>query len=58
MNEILKKRLKSLAWKIGGMVSVLVITFLIDNSVFLNIPELGVVFLGLLVSEITKFLNS
>jgi hypothetical protein len=58
MNEILKKRLKSLAWKIGGMVSVLIITFLIDNSVFLNIPVLGVVFLGLLVSEITKFLNS
>lgn len=39
------------------MVAVAVLSFLIDNAVDLQIPAYAVVLAGLVVGEITKFLN-
>lgn len=58
MNETLKNRLLSLAWRVGGMVVVTVASFVIANAADLNIPAWGTVFAGLVVGEVTKYLNT
>lgn len=55
--EVLMPRVKSFSWRLGGMVAVAVLSFLIDNAVDLQIPAYAVVLAGLVVGEITKFLN-
>jgi len=57
MNEELKTRLKSLAWRTGGMVAVVLLGFLIDNETALNVNPYVVTFAGLIMGEITKQLN-
>jgi hypothetical protein len=57
MNEQLKKRLKSFSWRLGGMVVVAVLAFVIDNATLLEIPPYLVVILGLILGEVTKYLN-
>jgi hypothetical protein len=58
MNEQVKNRLKSFAWRLGGMVLVAVIGFVIDNETALNVPSWLVVVLGLVMGETTKYLNT
>lgn len=57
MNEQFKHRLKSFAWRLGGMVVVAVLSFVVDNAADLQVPTWGVVIAGLVVGEVTKFLN-
>ncbi len=57
MNEVLKKRLKSFSWRLGGMVAVAVLAFVIDNATLLEIPSYVVVVLGLILNEWTKYQN-
>jgi hypothetical protein len=57
MNAQLKKRLKSFSWRLGGMVVVAVLAFVVDNATLLEIPPYLVVVLGLILGEVTKYLN-
>jgi membrane protein DedA with SNARE-associated domain len=58
MNEQIKNRLKSFAWRLGGMIVIALIGFIIDNGTALNVPTWLVVVLGLVSGEVTKYLNS
>jgi len=65
MDSQLKKRFKSLAWRLGGtvFVSVLAIGLEPDNLALLReagltVPVALVAFLSLAVGEITKWINS
>lgn len=58
INEQLKNRLKSLAWRVGMMVVAAVLQFILDNATDLNISPLVTVFVGLILGEVTKFLNT
>jgi hypothetical protein len=59
MDEQLKKRLLSLAWRVGGIVVVSILnglaSMITDGTI--NVPVVYVVFIGLVVNEITKYLN-
>lgn len=61
--EALVKRIKSLAWRIGAMTFVAVATYILQiGNVFeldgyIIINTAAMVFLGLVVAEITKYLN-
>lgn len=61
--EVLVKRIKSLAWRIGAMTFVAVATYILQiGNVFeldgyIIINTAAMVFLGLVVAEITKYLN-
>lgn len=63
MNTELKKRIKSLIWRAGGMAVVALGAYvlqvgdlwLLDTKVAVNISVMA--FIGLVLSEITKFLN-
>jgi len=57
MNEQLKKRAKSLAWRTSMMILAGIIAFLLDNAVDLELPSYVVILLGLVGGEITKYLN-
>ena len=54
------KRIKSLIWQIGAMVIITGITFLISPDIvsYLGIPSIVVTLLGLVLSQITKQVNS
>ena len=56
--EVLMPRIKSFSWRLGGMVAVAVLSFGIENASELNIPSYGVVVAGLLMGELTKWLNT
>jgi hypothetical protein len=58
MNEQIKNRLKSFLWRLGGMVVVALIGFVVDNETALNVPGWLVVVLGLIGGEVTKYLNT
>lgn len=58
MNEQLKNRLKSLAWRIGMMTVAVCIQFALDNAADLNISPLVTVLLGLILGEVSKFINA
>lgn len=58
MPEILKVRLKSLAWRVGMMGLVAIVAFAIDNASLLSLPSWTVVILGLVMGEISKYLNT
>lgn len=56
--QILVNRLKSFAWRLGGFVVVGTVGFLADNlSLFQLSPQTTVV-AGLLLGELTKYLNT
>ena len=60
MNPELKIRLKSTLWHIGAMAGVMLITFALDPAVIeaLKLPQFAVVGLGLVMAQLTKYLNS
>lgn len=60
MNENLKKRLLSLVWRAGGMLVVFLLNGILDilSSGTIDIPSAYVVFAGLIIGEITKYINS
>lgn len=57
MSEQLKNRVKSLAWRTGMMVVAAIVAFGIENAAELHIPSWGVVLLGLVSGEVSKYLN-
>jgi hypothetical protein len=54
----LKHRLYSFLWRLGGMIAVALIGFLIDNETALAIPAWLIVILGLVMGECSKFINN
>ena len=54
------KRIKSLSWQIGAMALVTGISFIISPDIvsYLGLPSIIVTMLGLILSQITKQLNS
>jgi len=56
--EILKKRLKSLVWRLGVVMAVAGINYVAIAVTDLGLSEQWVVVVGLVAGEITKFLNS
>lgn len=57
MNYTLEARFKSFAWRLGSMVAVAILAFLTENATDLQIPAWGVIVIGLVSGEITKYLN-
>lgn len=57
MNLILKKRFFSFLWKLGGMIVTYFLAFIMANINMFGLPVLVVTIIGLVVSEITKFIN-
>ena len=55
--EILINRIKSLFWRAGMMMVVLAINFILVNLELLNIPSEMIVVIGLILGEISKYLN-
>ena len=55
---ILKKRLMSLVWRLGGMSGAVVLEFITSNIGLIDLPGWMVIFIGLVISEITKWLNT
>ena len=58
MNEQFLKRLKSFGWRLGMMAIALLVTFLLDNLSLLELPASASVIVGLLLGELSKYLNS
>ena len=57
MSENFKKRLKSFAWRLAGMIAVVILNELSKESINLGFGSQSTVVLGLIFSEITKYLN-
>lgn len=57
MNEQLKKRLKSFAWRVGMMVAAVIVDQLLVELTSFNLGTSTTVILGLVLGEISKFLN-
>ena len=58
MNEQLKKRLQSFAWRLGMVMVAAAVDFTASNLGFFNLDPMIVVVLGLVLGEISKFLNT
>lgn len=58
MTQEIKNRLKSFIWRLGGMIVVAIIGFVIDNETALQIPAWLIVVLGLVGGEVTKYFNT
>ena len=58
INPVLVNRLKSFAWRSGGMLLVASLNFAIENAGLIGLSPFVVVLLGLALGEVTKFLNS
>ena len=56
--DILKKRFFSFVWRGGVIVAVAGLNFLLDNVGLFEFNPQVVVFAGLVISEITKWLNT
>lgn len=55
---ILINRAKSLAWRTGAMVLSILVTFIAANLQLFNLPAEVTVFIGLVLGEISKYLNT
>lgn len=55
---LLIKRLESLAWRLGSLVALTVVNFVAANLSLFDLQPMVVVILSLVLSEITKALNS
>ena len=55
---ILANRTKSFLWRLGGMVGVAVLGFVSANLELFDLPIWSITIIGLVVGELTKFLNS
>ena len=58
MNEQLEKRLKSLIWRAAMMAVVAVIDVVLQELTMFNMPDAVTLILGLVLGEISKFLNN
>lgn len=58
MNKTFVKRLKSFGWRTGMMVLSFGIAFLLDNISLLELDPVVVTIVGLVLGEVSKFLNS
>lgn len=56
--QILTARLKSLAWRTGTMVAALMIAFVSDNLALFHLHPIVVMGIGLILGEVTKYLNT
>jgi hypothetical protein len=56
--ETLNKRLKSFAWRLGGIVAVMALSFLAENIGLFGLPLQVQIVAGLVLNEITKQLNT
>jgi len=58
--EQLKKRLKSFLWRLSGMIIVAILGFVISPDVVstLKLPAIMVMVIGLVMGELTKYLNT
>jgi len=58
MSEQLKNRLKSFGWRLGMMVAAVVVDQLLMELASFNLGTNTTVVLGLLLGELSKYLNS
>jgi hypothetical protein len=56
--QIYINRLKSFAWRLGMMALALTSTFLLENLDLLQLAPEAKIILGLLLGELSKFLNT
>lgn len=54
---ILINRLKSLSWRVGMMLGAVLVDFAIANIGLFNMPDGVVAVLGLVLGEVSKYLN-
>ena len=54
---LLKKRFKSLLWRLGGMIVAVVLNWLTTNIGLFNLPMWATGMVGLVIGEVTKMLN-
>ena len=54
---LLKKRSKSLLWRLGGMIVAVVLNWLTTNIGLFNLPMRATGMVGLVIGEVTKMLN-
>lgn len=57
MDEQLKKRLLSFAWRLGAVVLVAVLNEISKNLTTLGFSGQSVVFISLILGELTKYFN-
>jgi hypothetical protein len=60
MNPELIKRLKSLAWRTGMVAAAAIVGYLASPETIsqLGLPEVSVAFVGLILGEVSKYLNN
>jgi len=58
MNAQFKKRLESFLWRTGMMVLAFLTTAILDNIELIDYNPIIVLALGLVLGEVSKFLNS
>jgi hypothetical protein len=58
MNPILEKRIKSLAWRVGMMTAAFVLATVAENLSMLDLDPGFVMVVGLVLGEVSKYLNS
>ena len=56
--EQIIKRIKSLAWRVGAMAGIYLLAFFLETVNLWEAPETVRVIVGLVVAEITKYLNT
>lgn len=54
---ILVKRTKSFLWRLGGVSAVAILNFIADQIGLFDLPILVVGIIGLVIGEVTKYLN-
>lgn len=57
MDSQFKKRLKSFAWRTSMMVVAVAIDFALQNLASFNLTPLAVTVLGLILGEVSKYVN-
>ena len=57
MEHQLVKRLKSFAWRLGSVIAIAGLNFVIENIAGLGLPVWSIGIIGLALGEITKYLN-
>jgi len=58
METQLQKRIKSFLWRGGAVATVAFLAFITKNIGEFDLPDYAVVVVGLVIGEITKYLNS
>lgn len=56
--QILLNRLKAFAWSLGMMILAGFVSFLLDNLNLLDLNPQATILLGLVLAQISKYLNS